>query len=211
MKTEHQRLLLDIARDAIFSKLENVDATFAGVTARASPFQCSEEKFPDLPPSPEGSCATRGKIPDELKEERATFVTLTLDGNLRGCIGMLEACRPLAEDVAKNAVSAAFCDPRFPPLSREEFDDLKISISVLSPPEEMAFSDEADLLEQIRPGVDGLVLQEGFRKGTFLPSVWEELPDKEIFFEHLKLKTRLPAGYWSDTLRVSRYSAEYIQ
>ena len=124
---------------------------------------------------------------------------------------MLEACRPLAEDVAENAVSAAFRDPRFPPLSHEEFDDLKISISVLSPPEEMTFSSEADLKEKIRPGIDGLILQEGFQKGTFLPSVWEELPETEMFFEHLKMKAGLPAGYWSDTLRVFRYTAEYIQ
>jgi len=124
---------------------------------------------------------------------------------------MLEACRPLVEDVAENAVAAAFHDPRFPPLSRDEFDDLKISISVLSPPEEMSFSSEADLLSQIRPGIDGLILQEGFQKGTFLPSVWEELPETEMFFEHLKLKAGLPAGYWSDTLRVFRYTAEYIQ
>ena len=183
MKTEHQRLLLQIAHDAIFQAVERHHAVFPSI----------------------------GKIPAELMEKRATFVTLTLAGNLRGCIGMLEACRPLAEDVAQNAVSAAFHDPRFPPLSRDEFDDLKISISVLSPPQEMTFSSEADLLEKIRPGVDGLILQEGFRKGTFLPSVWEELPDKEMFFEHLKLKAGLPAGYWSDTLRVSCYSAEYIQ
>jgi len=151
-----------------------------------------------------------GSIPDELMEERATFVTLTMDGNLRGCIGMLEACRSLAEDVAENAVAAAFRDPRFPPLSRAEFDDLKINISVLSPPEEMTFSSESDLLSQIRPGTDGLILQEDFRKGTFLPNVWEELPETEMFFEHLKLKAGLPAGYWADTLRVFRYTAEYI-
>lgn len=201
MKPEHQKLLLDIARDAISNALEKSSAL-----ARRSPevqrscFQTLEKKFPDI-----------GKIPDELRQERATFVTLELNGQLRGCIGMLEACRPLAEDVAENAVAAAFRDPRFPPLSREEFDDLKISISVLSPPEEMTFSDEADLLGQIRPGVDGLILQEGFQKGTFLPSVWEELPETELFFEHLKMKAGLPAGYWSDTLRVFRYTAEYIQ
>jgi len=82
---------------------------------------------------------------------------------------------------------------------------------VLSPPEEMAFSSEEDLLEQIRPGIDGLILQEGFRKGTFLPSVWEQLPETAAFFEHLKLKAGLSPGYWSDTLRVFRYTAEYIQ
>ncbi len=194
LKTEHQKLLLKIARNAIFQTLE------PGSAGGPTVFQTLEKKFPML-----------GKIPDELKEERATFVTLMLHGSLRGCIGMLEACRSLAEDVAENAVSAAFHDPRFPPLSRDEFDDLKISISVLSPPEEMSFSDEADLLEKIRPGVDGLILQEGFQRGTFLPSVWEELPTVELFFEHLKMKAGLPAGYWSETLCVFRYTTEYIQ
>lgn len=147
----------------------------------------------------------------ELMEERATFVTLEIGDQLRGCIGMLEACRPLAEDVAENAFAAAFRDPRFPPVSPTELDDLEISISVLSPPEEMVFSSEEDLLEQIRPGIDGLILQDGFRKGTFLPSVWEQLPKTEAFFEHLKLKADLAPGHWSDTLRVFRYTAEYIQ
>ena len=157
----------------------------------------------------------RTEIPEtsapELLEERATFVTLEIEGQLRGCIGMLEACRPLAEDIAENAFAAAFHDPRFPPVSPAELDALEISISVLSPPEEMVFSSEEDLLEQIRPGVDGLILQEGLRKGTFLPSVWEQLPEKEAFFEHLKQKAGLSPSYWSDTLRVFRYTTEYIQ
>ena len=157
-----------------------------------------EEKFPSI-----GTCP-------ELKEERATFVTLTIGGALRGCIGMLEACRPLVEDVAENACAAAFDDPRFEPLSKEEFDELDIHISVLSPPEEMTFVSEKDLLERVRPGVDGLILQEGGRRGTFLPSVWEELPDKELFLMHLKMKAGLPNTYWSDSLRVFRYTAEYF-
>ena len=123
---------------------------------------------------------------------------------------MLEACRPLVEDVAENACAAAFDDPRFEPLSKEEFDELDIHISVLSPPEEMTFVSEKDLLERVRPGVDGLILQEGGRRGTFLPSVWEELPDKELFLMHLKMKAGLPNTYWSDSLRVFRYTAEYF-
>lgn len=142
--------------------------------------------------------------------ERASFVTLEIDGHLRGCIGMLEACRPLAEDVAKNAIAAAFHDPRFPPLTYKEFESIEIHISVLSPPEEIYFTSEADLLAQIRPGIDGLILEEGVRPGTFLPSVWEELPDKTQFFAHLKLKAGLSGLYWSDTLRVFRYTAEYF-
>lgn len=183
MKTEHQNQLLQVARNAI---AEQLDA----------------EKAPS-------DAALRG-LPDELLKERATFVTLTIRGALRGCIGMLEACRPLAEDVAENAVAAAFGDPRFEPLSREEFDQLEIHISVLSPPEEMEFSSEADLLERIRPRRDGLILQEGGRRGTFLPSVWEELPEKELFLMHLKVKAGLPASYWSDTLRIFRYITEYF-
>jgi AmmeMemoRadiSam system protein A len=185
MKPEHQTLLLQIARDAIFQCLEKKQG--AGSVC-----------FPGI-----------GNIP-ELQVERATFVTLTINGALRGCIGMLEACRPLAEDVAENACAAAFGDPRFEPLSKEEFDLLDIHISVLSPPEEMTFSSEADLLEKIRPGVDGLILQDGGRRGTFLPSVWGELPGKEIFWMHLKMKAGLPTDYWSDTLRVFRYTAEYF-
>ncbi len=185
MKAEHQNLLLQIARDAIFQTLE---PTASG----------SRSFLQGLENAP------------EIREERATFVTLTIGGNLRGCIGMLEACRPLAEDVAENARAAAFGDPRFEPLSREEFDQLEIHISVLSPPEELEFRSEADLLEQIRPGVDGLILQEGGRRGTFLPSVWEELPGSELFLMHLKMKAGLPNTYWSDTLRVFRYTAEYF-
>jgi AmmeMemoRadiSam system protein A len=179
MNAEHRRMLLDIARDAIFQTLE--------------------KKVPDI-----------GNVPPELMEPRATFVTLTLRGRLRGCIGMLEACRPLAEDVAANAVAAAFEDPRFPPLSKKEFASLEIHISVLSPPEELTFSSEEDALRQIRPGMDGLILRDGRRRGTFLPSVWDELPQKELFWAHLKLKAGLPAGYWSDTIRVFRYTTEYF-
>lgn len=182
MKTGYQELLLQIARNAIFQALE--------------------KKKPDFP--------TFGKVPKELMEKRATFVTLTLGGRLRGCIGILEACRPLAEDVAGNARAAAFDDPRFPPLTKKEFDKLEIHISILSPPEEMVFSSEADVLNQIRPGIDGLILQDGFHRGTFLPSVWDELPAKEHFWAHLKLKAGLPSDYWSDTLRVFRYATEYF-
>jgi len=214
MKTEHQKMLLQIAQDAIFQALEATALPFSGSRRKGETFfqalEKNHQKVPNLG-SFVGRVLPPGEFPVELKEERATFVTLTIDGHLRGCIGMLEACRPLAEDVAENAVSAAFHDPRFPPLSQEEFDDLKISISVLSPPQEMNFSSEADLVSQIRPGVDGLILQEGFRRGTFLPSVWEELSEGEMFFKHLKLKAGLSAGYWSDTLRVFRYTTEYIQ
>lgn len=143
-----------------------------------------------------------------LQARRASFVTLNERGQLRGCIGHLEAIQPLVADVAENAFSAAFRDPRFPPLSAGEFDELTIHISVLSPAEPIHFRSQADLLRQIRPGIDGLILEEGMHRGTFLPSVWEELPDPAQFLAHLKLKAGLPADYWSDTIRVYRYTTE---
>ncbi len=130
---------------------------------------------------------------EALQAERATFVTLNEDGKLRGCIGHLEAIQPLIRDVADNAFSAAFQDSRFPPVSEREFDRLEIHISVLSPPQPLSFASEEDLLRQIRPGVDGLILQDGYYRGTFLPSVWEQLPRQEEFLAHLKLKAGLPA------------------
>ncbi len=148
------------------------------------------------------------EYPESLREPGAAFVTLNLDGQLRGCIGSLEARRPLVEDVAENAFAAAFRDPRFPPLRPEEYPRLEYHISILSPPEPMTVTSEADLLQQLRPGVDGLVLIEGARRATFLPSVWEQLPDPRQFLAHLKMKAGLPADYWSDSLRFERYTVE---
>jgi AmmeMemoRadiSam system protein A len=144
----------------------------------------------------------------DLREHRASFVTLNRQGQLRGCIGHLQAIQPLVRDVAENAYSAAFNDNRFPPLSEPEFRDLDIHISVLSPAEPMEFDSEGDLLQQLRPGIDGLILEDGYYRGTFLPSVWEQLPTPELFLAHLKQKAGLPPNYWSDTLRVSRYTTE---
>ena len=141
-----------------------------------------------------------------LLEVRACFVTLTIGGELRGCIGSLEAYQPLVVDVVHNAYAAAFSDPRFPPLSQHELDKLEIHISVLNPSEAMSFDSEQDLINQLQPGVDGLILEERMSRGTFLPSVWEQLPEAEQFLQHLKLKAGLPADYWSDTLQVSRYT-----
>jgi len=151
---------------------------------------------------------TLSRYPESLRVKRATFVTLKQQEQLRGCIGTLVAIRPLVEDVAQNAYAAAFSDPRFPPLSPAELESLRIEISVLSPPEPMTFSSEVDLLKQLRPGVDGLILEEDGYRGTFLPSVWESLPRPEQFLQHLKLKAGLPSDYWSGTLRVQRYTTE---
>lgn len=143
-----------------------------------------------------------------LRTLRASFVTLEQDGQLRGCIGHLEAVTALARDVAENAYAAAFRDPRFSPLSAPELDDLRIKISVLTPPEPIAFSTEAELLEAIEPGVDGLILSEGARRGTFLPSVWSQLPSREGFLRHLKQKAGLASEHWSPRIRVERYRTE---
>lgn len=149
-------------------------------------------------------------FPAELTVKRATFVTLQKHGQLRGCIGILAASRPLVVDIAENAFSAAFQDPRFPPLAARELDDLEIHLSILTPAEPIEFSSEQDLLSQLQPTIDGLILQEGNRRGTFLPSVWEQLPDPKQFLRHLKQKAGLPSDYWSETVKVYRYHAEII-
>ncbi|HEY5790998.1 MAG TPA: AmmeMemoRadiSam system protein A [Gammaproteobacteria bacterium] len=147
-------------------------------------------------------------LPAALREPRAVFVTLQRGGQLRGCIGSLQAHRPLANDVAANAFAAAFRDPRFPPLGAGEYPQLELHLSVLSPATPLAFASEAALLAQLRPGVDGLILSDGGRRGTFLPSVWEQLPEPAQFLAHLKRKAGLPESYWSETLQVERYTTE---
>jgi len=182
LSEENKKILLNIAAESIQSELQH------GVPLD-----------PDL-----------SALPEELRVDRATFVTLELRGNLRGCIGSLEARIPLAKDVAHNAYQAAFHDPRFPPVTKTEAKELDIYISVLSPPEPITFTSEQDLLDQIRPGIDGLILEDGWHRGTFLPSVWEQLPKKEDFLAHLKLKAGMDLTYWSDSIKVSRYTTEYF-
>ena len=148
--------------------------------------------------------------PESLRPLRATFVTLHVDEKLRGCIGTLEARRTLVEDVVSNAYGAAFRDTRFPTLTWPEYECLDIHISILSLPEPVQFSSEADLLAQLRPQVDGLILEEGAYHGTFLPSVWEQLPEPREFLRHLKHKAGLPPDYWSSRIRVQRYTTESI-
>ena len=144
----------------------------------------------------------------ELAQNGATFVTLTQNGNLRGCIGSLEAYRPLLNDVAENAVAAAFRDPRFPPLGREELAFTRVEVSLLDVPKPMEFGDEADALARLRPGIDGLILSYGHRRATFLPQVWESLPDRQQFMAHLKMKAGLPADFWDDGITLSRYGVQ---
>lgn len=147
-------------------------------------------------------------IEPALREPGATFVTLKEDGRLRGCIGTLEAHRPLVQDVASNAYAAAFRDPRFPPLGPSELDRIDISISLLSQPEPLPVNSEQELLEKLQPGRDGLVLEDGPYRATFLPAVWRELPDPAQFVAHLKRKAGLPSDHWSDSLRFERYFSE---
>lgn len=136
----------------------------------------------------------------------ASFVTLTRQGELRGCIGTLEAHRPLRLDVQENAVAAAFRDPRFIPLSREEFDDIRVEVSLLSPAEAMAVASEAHALATLRPGIDGVVFEYQHFRSTFLPQVWEQLPEPAAFLANLKRKAGLPVNFWAEGVRLSRYT-----
>jgi AmmeMemoRadiSam system protein A len=144
----------------------------------------------------------------ELHKMGATFVTLTQHDNLRGCIGSLEAWRPLGQDVEKNALSAAFHDPRFNPLSADELPLTRVEVSLLTPAEPMSFTSEADALTQLRPEVDGVIFTAGHRRSTFLPQVWEQLPDPAEFIAHLKQKAGLPADYWGPDVRLELYAVK---
>jgi AmmeMemoRadiSam system protein A len=136
----------------------------------------------------------------------ATFVTLRRNGTLRGCIGTLDAERPLREDVAHNARRAAFRDPRFEPLQPDELDELVVEVSLLSAPEPIECASEDDLIERLDPARDGVVLEYRGQRATFLPQVWEQLPDPRDFLRQLKLKAGLPAEFWSEELRIARYA-----
>jgi len=183
MKSKHHQKLLDVAKESIKYGLKH-----------------STQKP-----------IAQNNFDPELYEVRASFVTLHIKGELRGCIGTLNAHRPLIEDISGNAYSAAFNDSRFPPLNAYEFDQLHYHISILTKPEPMTFSSEQDLLDQIRPGTDGLVLIEGSIRGTFLPSVWEQLPNKNDFLKNLKLKAGFRSDYWSDKVRGERYQVESFE
>ena len=177
---EHQQLLRELALESIKHGLE---------TGKALAVDLSD-------------------YPEALREIKATFVTLHRNQELRGCIGILKPVRPLIEDVAHNAWAAAFSDSRFQPLRADELEELDVHISILGKPEPMVFSSEDDLVKQLRPGIDGLILEVGLNKGTFLPSVWQSLPDSREFLNHLKLKAGLPADYWSEQMKVHRYTVE---
>jgi AmmeMemoRadiSam system protein A len=179
---EERKLLLQTARDSIQYYLNNHALLSIDLTA----------------------------YPEHLQQARACFVTLHLNGQLRGCIGSLQAQQPLIMDVVHNAYSAGFKDPRFAPLNNSEYPSITLEISVLSRPSPMVFSSEADLLSQLKPGIDGLILSDLGYRGTFLPSVWAQLPSPEQFLRHLKNKAGLPTDYWSSTIQIEHYTAELI-
>ncbi|MGC9469519.1 MAG: AmmeMemoRadiSam system protein A [Anaerolineae bacterium] len=163
----------------------------------------AEESTETLPSSPT----------QRLEEPGATFVTLhTRSGALRGCIGSLAARRPLVEDVRSNALAAAFEDPRFPPLKRSELSDVVVEISVLTPAKPLEYQDPQELLEKLRPGVDGVVIERGWHRATFLPQVWEQLPRPEKFLAHLCYKAGLSARAWQEgDLSVSIYEVQKFE
>ncbi|MBI5330229.1 MAG: AmmeMemoRadiSam system protein B [Betaproteobacteria bacterium] len=155
-----------------------------------------------------GRQADPSPCPEWMRQPAACFVTLTLQGRLRGCIGSLQAHRALNADLEANARAAAFNDPRFPPLTAEELGQIRVEVSLLTAPEPMRFSNEADALAQLRPGVDGVILEHGWHRATFLPQVWEQLPDPVEFMAHLKQKAGLEADFWAPEIRLSRYQVE---
>ncbi|MCB1864884.1 MAG: AmmeMemoRadiSam system protein A [Chromatiales bacterium] len=148
--------------------------------------------------------------PAGLERRGAAFVTLHRHGMLRGCIGTVDAYRPLAEDIAANAAAAALRDPRFPALRPAELDDLELEVAVLSEPTPLTFATENDLLGQLRPGQDGLVIECAGRRATFLPSVWEQLPESADFLAALKRKAGLDAGTACKGLSAWVYSVESV-
>lgn len=140
-----------------------------------------------------------------LAQPGATFVTLTQDGHLRGCIGSLEASRPLDADVRANARAAAFGDPRFAPLRPSELQRTRVEVSLLAPAVPIDFTDESDAIAKLRPDVDGVILEWDGRRGTFLPQVWENLREPHLFLNLLKQKAGLPADFWAPDVRLYRY------
>ena len=150
-------------------------------------------------------------VTEKLKENRGCFVTLHKAGSLRGCIGTIEPIKPLVISVEENANNAAFRDPRFPPLKKEELSAVTIEVSVLTIPKELTFTDGDDLKSKLKPGVHGVIVSRLGQSATFLPQVWEQLPEVEIFLEHLCRKGGMDKNSWQDkgtTIKV--YEAEYF-
>jgi len=151
-------------------------------------------------------------LPAVFNEKRENFVTLTIQGNLRGCIGHIIPQESLIEGIRENAVNAAFRDPRFGPLTRDEWKNVHVEISILTEPKPLAYTDGKDLLNKLRPGIDGVILKKGFHQSTFLPQVWDQLPDKKAFLNHLCLKAGLSGNAWEKgDLEVSTYQVQAFE
>lgn len=151
-------------------------------------------------------------LPEDLQADGAAFVTLTIGGELRGCIGSLEAWRPLAREVQARTADAALHDPRFNPVSPAELNLIDIEVSYLTPPQILQYSRPDELPGMLRPGIDGVVLGLGARKATFLPQVWEQLPSPDAFLRHLCQKAGLPADIWKkQVLDISLYQVQEIR
>jgi AmmeMemoRadiSam system protein A len=181
LSQSERKLLLTIARQA-------VEAVAAG-------------RSPDL--------LDLSEMPTSFREDGASFVTLTRNGQLRGCIGAIEAYQPLALDVQEHAAAAASEDYRFPPVTQDELPFIEIEISRLTPSKQLDFEDARDLLEKLRPGIDGVVLRDGLRRATFLPQVWEKVPRKEDFLDHLCIKMGAHPGLWREKyLEVFTYQVD---
>jgi len=150
--------------------------------------------------------------PEIFQKRLGTFVTINIEGNLRGCIGHIIPRETLIEGIKENAINAAFRDPRFPPLTKEEFDRIDIEISILTPPKELSYTDDKDLLKKLRQGIDGLIIKKGSYEATFLPQVWDQLPSKGEFLSHLCLKAGLSADSWkTGKLQVSTYQVQAFE
>jgi AmmeMemoRadiSam system protein A len=149
---------------------------------------------------------------DRLKKKLGCFVTLTIGDELRGCIGHIEAIQPLYLDIIENSVAAAFEDPRFPPLSETEINDIEIEFSVLSAPQLVSFTNSKELLQKLHPGIDGVIIRRGNLGATYLPQVWNETPNKEAFLGSLCEKAGLPSNDWEKSgIEVLTYQAEVIK
>jgi len=155
---------------------------------------------------------TDDAISPKYREKRGTFVTLTIDGGLRGCIGHIIPQETVLEGVKANAINAAFRDPRFRPLTQEEWAKVEIEVSILTDPQPLAYSDGDDLLRKLRPDIDGVIIKKGYQQATFLPQVWEQLPDTKEFLTHLCLKAGLEANAWqTEKLEVSTYQVQAFE
>jgi AmmeMemoRadiSam system protein A len=151
-------------------------------------------------------------LSDNLKEKRGGFVTLYINNNLRGCIGYILPIFPLYETVIENAYNAAYSDPRFPPISENEIEKIHIEISILSIPEKLNYNNASELLNKLNPLNDGVIIKRGYHSATFLPQVWEQIPDKKEFLQHLCMKAGLSLNEWENgTLEVEIYHAEVFE